>query len=126
MARAQGDVARFTAALGSFGYYGGHVDVTIAGRALDDPGLADLLDATPATTTVPVEVTLAPGPLFHLRSIALNGDPAPEARAALGLQAGQPALASSVLAAQGRMLRALQDSGHALAKVDAPVATLGA
>lgn len=124
VARAQGDVARFTAALGSFGYYNGHVEVTVAGRALDDPGLADLLGATPATATVPVVVTLTSGPQFHLRSIGLNGDPAPEARAALGLQAGQPALASSVLAAQGRMLKALQDSGHALAKVDAPVATL--
>lgn len=122
--RAQGDVARFTAALGSFGYYNGRVEVTIAGKALDDPGLADLLDATPATTTVPVQVTLTPGPEFHLRNISLGGAVAPEARAALDLQPGQPALASSVLAAQGRMLKALLDSGHALAKVDAPVATL--
>ncbi len=122
--RAQGDVARFTAALGSFGYYNGRVEVTIAGKALDDPGLADLLDATPATTTVPVQVTLTPGPEFHLRNISLGGAVAPEARAALDLQPGQPALAASVLAAQGRMLKALLDSGHALAKVDAPVATL--
>jgi len=122
--RARGDVARFTAALGSFGHYDGQVAVTIAGRALDDPGLADLLDATPATTTVPVEVMLSPGPVFHLRAIGLTGDVAPEARAALRLEPGQPALASAVLAARGRMLQALLDSGHALAKVDAPVATL--
>ncbi len=124
VARAQGDVARFTAALGSFGYYNGRVDVTVAGRALDDPGLADLLDATPASVTVPVEVTLTPGPLFKLRAVGLEGDVAPEARAALQLRAGQPALAASVLAAQARILKALLDSGHALAKVDAPVATL--
>ena len=110
--RARGDVARFTAALGSFGHYDGQVAVTIAGRALDDPGLADLLDATPATTTVPVEVMLSPGPVFHLRAIGLTGDVAPEARAALRLEPGQPALASAVLAARGRMLQALLDSGQ--------------
>ena len=124
--RARADQTRLEAALGSFGYYDGHAAIRIAGRGLDDPGLPAALDAAPG----PVDVTIAidRGPEFKLRRVTLDGgtDQAglAEARAALKLEPGQPALARDVLAAQGRMLEALRSSGHALAKVDAPVAIL--
>ncbi len=124
VARARADQTRFAAALHSFGYYDGKAAITIAGRPLDDPELLPALDATPAGQTVPVNVTLTPGPLFHLGQVTLTGPVPPAAQAALHLAPGQPAVAADVLAARDRLLKALQDSGHALAKVDPPTATL--
>ena len=54
----------------------------------------------------------------------LTGHPSPPASDALKLKPGDPAVAADVLAAQGRMLEALRDDGHALAKVSTPAATL--
>ena len=125
VARAQDDVGRFTTALRSAGYYASTVKVTIAGRPLDDPGLPTALDATPAATTVPVDVAFDRGPLFHLRRVSLTGDAIPpDVRAKFGLESGQPAIASAVLAGHDRVLTALQDDGYALAKVDPLVVTL--
>jgi translocation and assembly module TamA len=124
VARARGDLPRLAAALQSFGYYDGTASITIDGRSLDDPALPDLLDASPAKTNVPVNVTLKPGPQYHLRHITLSGDAPARAEAALGLKPGQPALATEVIAARDRLLANLRSSGHALAKVDDPAATL--
>ena len=52
--RAQQDTGRFETALHSFGYYKGAVSLTIAGHAVDDPNLPDLLNRAPANP--PVEV----------------------------------------------------------------------
>ena len=125
VARARSDAGRFAAALQSSGYYQGQVAITIAGRALDDPALADALDAAPAGQGVPVDVKLTTGPMFHLRHIELTGDVPEAARARLApLAPGAPARAADVLAAASRLQAALLDSGHALAKVDPPVAAL--
>ncbi len=125
VARARGDLDRFTSALHSFGYYDGIATITIDGRSLDDPALPALLDATPNGTKVAVAVTLRPGPRFHLGQVTLTGDPVPDsARQTLDLKPGQPAVAADVLAARDRLLKALLDSGHALAKVGIPAATL--
>ena len=56
---------------------------------LDDPGLASLLDATPSGTSVPVAVTLTPGPLFHLRQLVLPPGTPAVAEAVLGLRPGE-------------------------------------
>ncbi len=124
VARARADRERFIAALHSFGYYDGRVAVTIAGRPLDDPDLPRLLEAAPAKPEVPVNVALTPGPLFRLGQVTITGEVPADARAALRLEPGQPAVAADVLAGRGRLLKALQDSGHALARVEPPVATL--
>jgi translocation and assembly module TamA len=125
ISRARADAGRFAAAMQSYGYYKSQVAITIAGRPLDDPGLADVLDAAPTGQDVPVDVKLTVGPEFHFRRIELTGDVPQAARAALApLATGAPARAADVLAAQSRLETALLDSGHALAKVDAPVATL--
>jgi translocation and assembly module TamA len=125
IARARGDSGRFADALQSYGYYKGEVAITIAGRPLDDPGLADLLDEAPAGQDVPVDVKLTPGPQFHLRRVLLQGDVPEAARAKLApLMSGDPARAADVVAAGNRVETALLESGHALAKVDPPVATL--
>jgi translocation and assembly module TamA len=124
VARAQADVGRLTTALESFGYYGATLAIRIDGLAADDPALPERLAALPAGRSVAVTVGVATGPLFHLGAVMLKGEVPPRARDALKLKPGDPAVASDVLAARDRVLTALQEDGHALAKVDAPVAFL--
>ena len=124
VARARADVGRLHTALDSFGYYQATVSITIAGRALDDPSLPDVLGALPATPPAPVAVQIARGPLFHLRHVTLDGPVPAEALRAFSLQPGAPAVASRVLAAGGDLQGALQEQGYALARVDPPSATL--
>ena len=120
--RAREDVGRLESALNSFGYYGGKITIDIAGRPIDDPTLPSLLDQS--TGEVPVAIHVTKGPLYRLRQVELTGRPDPVAREALQLKSGDPAVAADVLAAQGRMLQALLEDGHALAKVEKPVAVL--
>jgi translocation and assembly module TamA len=123
IARAKEDVGRLKTVLHSFGYYQGKAAITIAGHALDDPRLAGLLDKVPHGTSVKVQIKVERGPLFHLGSVTIKGAVPADARGKLGLAPGQPAAAAAVLAAAGRLLRALQEDGYALAKVDPPIAT---
>ncbi len=122
--RAAQDVERFRAALHSFGYYKARVDLTIAGKALDDPRLPGLIDDMPAQPPVPVTISFELGPQFRLGNISLLGTVPPSAAAALDLHSGDPAIASDVLAAQGRLLTALRDASYPLAKVELQPATL--
>ena len=124
IARARDDIDRLIKVLGGLGHYAARVAVRIDGRALDDPGLLGALDGRGATPPVAVRVTVDPGPLFHLRRVGIRGEAPPAARAALALAPGAPAIAADVLAAQGRLLAALQADGFALAKVAPPDATL--
>lgn len=120
--RARGDVGRLKTALDSFGYYANKVDVTIGGRALDDPALPEWLDAAPAQTSVPVTVKVEQGPLYRLGEIALSDEVPESDRKTLGLERGDPAVAANVLDARQRLLSALQEDGFALAAVDPPIA----
>lgn len=121
--RAQQDAGRFTTALQSFGYYDGKPEIDIAGHNLDDPTLPDFLDRVPAGHSVAVDVHFALGPLFHLRHVAIQGEVPSDVRAKLPpVVPGAPAVASEVLAAQQRLLDQLRNDGHALAKVDTPIA----
>jgi translocation and assembly module TamA len=122
--RARQDVGRFQSVLNSFGYYKGRVTITVAGRPLDDPGLLELLDKAPADPPVEVVVEFDLGPQFHLGRITIDGDVPPDVRDKLGLAPGAPAVAADVLAAQQRLLTAIREAGHPLAKVDLPPVTL--
>jgi translocation and assembly module TamA len=124
MARARQDVGRLQAVLGSFGYYQGDVTLRIAGHAVDDPALPDLLDAAPADPPAKVTLDFKTGPQFHLGKVAIQGDVPQAARDAMKLALGDPAVAADVLAAQDRILTALRDAGYALAKSEEPVAIL--
>ncbi len=122
ISRARDDRARLETALNSYGYYGAKVAIDIAGRPLDDATLSAALDAASAEVTVAVRIER--GPLYRLRRVTLDGQPTAAASAALLLKPGDPAIAADVLAAQGRMLDALRNDGHALAKVSTPRAVL--
>ncbi len=124
LGRARQDVPRLHAALDSFGYYNGQVAISVAGHALDDDGLPALLEAAPAAPPVAIEVHITPGPLFHLRNVALTGVVPPGPRHAFTLRAGAPAVAASVLGAGAALLTALREDGYALAQVDPPLAVL--
>lgn len=124
LARARDDAERFHTVLDSTGHYDGTVSIVVLGRKLDDPSLPALLEATPQGTHVPVVVSLTPGPLYHIGQIDLTGDVPPSARAAFGLRPGMPARAADVLAARDKLLASLRGSGHALASVGQPEATL--
>jgi translocation and assembly module TamA len=118
--RARDDAARFQTALGSFGYYAAKVTVTVAGRPLDEADLPDLLRDVPAKPPVAVAVAFDPGPVFHLGRVTIEGEVPAAARDQLGLAPGAPAVAADVLAAQQRLLMAIREAGHPLAKVELP------
>ncbi|MBS4075349.1 BamA/TamA family outer membrane protein [Ameyamaea chiangmaiensis] len=112
----------------------------------DDPALAEWLSGLPQGTKLDIRVKTVTGPVFHLGQITLDAPatvsaatpatqtPTPVATApvalapaeaeAFALKPGMPAVASDVLAAQGRLLNTMQEEGHALASVSAPVAYL--
>lgn len=121
LARARSDADRLARAMRSLGHYAGTAEITLAGRALDDATLSDALEAWPQDRNVPVELTLRPGPVFKLRHVTVQGDAAGQT---LDLHEGDAAVASRVLTAGAKLQAALLASGHALARVDPPVADL--
>ena len=56
--------------------------------------------------------------------MTIEGDVPPAARDQLGLAPGAPAVAADVLAAQQRLLTAMREAGHPLAKVELPPVNL--
>ena len=124
VARARADLARVHTALDSFGYYQAQIGITIGGQALDTPALPDTLAALPQAAHPEVAIHIAKGSLFHLRQVRLDGAIPASGTRAFTLAPGAPAVASDVLGAGSRLLSALQEDGYALARVDAPAATL--
>ncbi len=126
--RIRADYSRLQTALESFGYYGGAVIINVSGHSGNDPTLPDVLAAIPKGKPVLITLSVNRGPLFTLGRVRLD-DPdhetlSPATVQAFGLHSGQPAVASDVLAAGGRVLTALREDGHALADVQAPLAYL--
>ena len=124
LARARGDLARFRAALASFGYYQGQAEIRIDGMALAAPGLLARLDAAPGPARVTVR--FHPGPLFRLGQVRIAGAVPADVRAALRLHPGEPAGAGAVLDAKARLTAALHRDGYALARVALPPVLLHA
>jgi translocation and assembly module TamA len=124
VARARLDRDRFERALQSYGFYDGHVTITIDRVDLDNPSLPARLSMLPEAQKAAVEVTLDPGPQYHLHDIMLRGDAPAAARQSLGIKPGAPAVAQSVITAQQNLLTTLQDDGYRFAKVGDPIATV--
>lgn len=101
---------------------------TIDGKSQD---LANWIANVPKGEKVEARVSVDKGPLYHLGRITLKDDKTgeppkltPEQTKALGLATGQPAIAQTVLNGGGQLLDALREGGHALARVEKPVAYL--
>ncbi len=124
VARAQGDLERFTAALHSQGFYKATIQMRIAGRPLEDPELLDLITRAPPEPVLVVGISFDTGPLFHLRKVEIRGEVSDPIRDKLALVSGAPALAAAVLAGRDRLLSALRNAGYALATVKEPTALL--
>ena len=118
--RAEADLRRFDTVLRSFGYYDATIDIRIAGLTLDDPALLPLLEDLAPSPPVAVQVTVAPGPLYRLALVRLDGEVQPQVRAAFDLQPGAPADSAAVLAAGEAVLQALRETGFPLAQVPPP------
>lgn len=122
IARARGDLDRLKTVLESFGYYQASVKVTINDVAVDDPALGDTLSGLPAGKSALCGVSFTLGPLYRIGSIEIDGTLPDAVRGSLRLSSGAPAAAADVLAGGARLLTALENSGYAFARVDAPVA----
>jgi translocation and assembly module TamA len=122
--RARQDATRFETALHSFGYYKASVTTTIGGHKLDDPTLPATIDEAPAKPPLEIEVAFDLGPRFQLGSVTITTPVPADIAGKLDLQAGQPAIAAQVLAAQARLSDAIREDGYPLAKVPVPIATL--
>jgi translocation and assembly module TamA len=118
--RARGDLERLKTVLESVGFYEGSVSITIDGRPLDDPGLGEELTSRSKGNDAQIKITFSTGPLYHLRTIQIDGEVSETARRSLALQSGAPATAAEVLAAGDRLRTALGDEGYAFAKVAPP------
>ena len=120
--RAQQDVPRLETVLQSFGYYQGRITITIDERPLDDPGLPAAIAASPAEKKAAIAITADLGPQYRVGEVTLEGDVPEGMRERVGIAPGAPAVAADILAGRDRLLGALLDEGHALARVDPPVA----
>ena len=123
--RARADQAQFLIVLHSLGYDAGDVDITIAGKPLDDSSLLDALTEAPAKPPVVVVVTPHQGALFHLGRVTFGTLPPGFSMPAL-IKPGDAARAAPVLAAQNTLRTALQNAGYAFATVSAPLAVADA
>jgi translocation and assembly module TamA len=122
IARARGDRDRLKTVLESFGYYQSSVSIQINGMALNAPAIADELTALPEKHDARVQISFTLGPLYHVRTLSIDGTLPPSVQGVLPLESGAPAVAATVLGAGARLLTALQEQGYAFAKVDPPVA----
>lgn len=120
VSRANNDLVRLDDVLRSFGYYDAYIDIRLDGHPLDEPDLVARLEDRPSDASIPIEVAIDLGPLYHLSEVRLRGEVPARARDAFRLEPGQPALAISVLAAGEALLQALREEGYALAQVPAP------
>lgn len=126
--RLRGDLPRLRTALDSFGYFDAQPSVTLAGEALDAPGLAPRLEALDAKTVVPARITVALGPRYQLRSISLTGQMPPgmdtALATALALPTPRPYTAAEILQGVARLRTALAEAGYPFADVSPPQGVL--
>ena len=117
VARAREDAERLEDAARSLGHHGAIVDIHVDGTPLDDPDLVATLDSGTATRRIPVDISVAAGPAYRLRRVAVEGLPQGSAARAM-VQAGEVARARDILAAEASLRASLRAEGHAFARVE--------
>src|SRR5450631_862146 len=91
LARARAEVDRLKTVLESYGYYHSAVTITIEGSGLNSPGLADALNALTKGQNARVAIAFHLGPLYHLRTVTVEGTLPKSAEGAFSLKSGAPA-----------------------------------
>ncbi|MFD1327946.1 autotransporter assembly complex protein TamA [Mycoplana ramosa] len=111
--KARDDRDRILATLYQKARYGGVVDIRINGTPLDS--LPPIPDFPPGS--VPVAVTVRPGPAFTFDSVAFSGDAAGRSPADYGLTRGARADSTLIIKAGERVVADLKAEGRPLAKL---------
>lgn len=121
--RALADRRDINAALYGAGYYGGVIRIRLAGIAPDAPDIFQRVEAARARGPVPVEIDVQAGPLFQFGRVELldaaNRRPLADAPSLtrLRLEPGEPALATSILRAEGAIVDHWRRLAHPFARV---------
>lgn len=121
--RALADRRDINAALYAAGYYGGIIRIRLAGSAPDAPDIFQRVEAARARGPVPVEIDVQAGPLFQFGRVELldaaNRRPLAEAPSLtrLRLEPGEPALATSIVRAEGAIIDHWRRMAHPFARV---------
>ncbi len=114
LAKARHDRERLVAALFSNAYYDGIVNISIAGKNLEDLNPDTVFDGL---QPIPVNIIVRPGSMFTLGDIVLKGDVANIRGVDFGLIAGDSAASDAILKAEAGIVYALKEEGRPLAKV---------
>ena len=113
--------------LDAFAFYAGRVSITVADAPADSPRAFSAALRSARAGRVPVVISIEQGPRFTLQPIVIEAEPPgslPEEsetamRGGIGQEAaaGDPATAERILAAESRLIRALEGRGHFGAQV---------
>ncbi len=121
--RALADRRDINAALYAAGYYGGVIRIRLAGTAPDAPDVFQRVEAARASGPVPVQIEVQAGPQFHFGHVELldaaTRRPLAEAPslARLRLEPGEPALATSIVRAEGAIVDHWRRMAHPFVRV---------
>jgi len=125
--RVQADFAPLIDALWGSGYYNATLQIDVGGSSLqigDNPAAAIRAAETyRARAAVPIQIRVNPGPLFRLRSVAINDartrrpfSPDALPQRIVKLEPGDPARAADLRAAQARTVDYFRSQSRPLAK----------
>jgi translocation and assembly module TamA len=112
--KARDDRERLIAALYEKARYGGVVTITVDGKNIDD------LPPNPTfnrSRPVPVTVSVAAGPVFHVREVQFGGDAANRNPADYDLGSGAAAGSLTIIKAGDKIVEQLKSEGRPLAKL---------
>jgi translocation and assembly module TamA len=113
LARARNDRQRLIATLYQEGRYGGTVQITVNGMALDQiPVDANLRGSGAAQVVIDVD----PGPQFTFGKVEVTGADDASVLPELGLVPGQPARSALILKAERELVEDWKTQGHPFAK----------
>ncbi|WP_428029738.1 autotransporter assembly complex protein TamA [Ancylobacter sp.] len=121
--RAVADQRDINAALYSAGYYGGVIRIRIAGSPPDAPDIFERVESARRSGPVPVAVQVEAGPLFQFGRItvldAATRRPLADAPSLerLRLVPGEPALATSIVRAEGMLVDHWRRMAHPFARI---------
>ncbi len=112
--KARDDLPILVGALYEMAYYGGLVNISIAGQPIADiAGVPDFGNSG----TVPVTIQIMAGPRFSFANVTLD-DAASQFKAdALGLKRGEPANSTLILQAASTISNTLHKQGHPFAEI---------